>query len=241
MRHGPSKYTFIKKTFHNATPNWEDITWSPQYNLHATRTNKRRALSLQEVEVDAWFLILHIVLETCTTSFKHKFNMSFICHFYTIGLMCWIWTNLQLKRWSLKALQNELIWGLQTWTLVVMGWSHQRLLTLTVNISGCYSLKSGGPTSSSQTDTSAISRLEPDGTVGVIRAWDSNLKLGPLSIADHQYVLGATWWDLIGDLGPTIPSGCSRWPHPCRSPPIGLRTTSQHKIRWRPILSCTNI
>ena len=30
----------------------EDITGSPQYNLHATRTNKRRTLSLQEVELD---------------------------------------------------------------------------------------------------------------------------------------------------------------------------------------------
>ena len=45
----------------------EDVTWSPQYNLPTTRTNKRRALSLQEVELDGWFLILHIVLETCTT------------------------------------------------------------------------------------------------------------------------------------------------------------------------------
>ena len=45
----------------------EDITWSPQYNLLATRTNKRtRALSLQEVELDGWFLILHIVLKTYT-------------------------------------------------------------------------------------------------------------------------------------------------------------------------------
>ena len=30
----------------------EDVTWSPQYNLPATRTKKRRALSLQEVELD---------------------------------------------------------------------------------------------------------------------------------------------------------------------------------------------
>ena len=44
----------------------EDVTWSPQYNMPATRTNKRRALSLQEIEFDGWFLILHIVLETCT-------------------------------------------------------------------------------------------------------------------------------------------------------------------------------
>ena len=28
----------------------EDITESPQYNMHATRINKRRALSLQEME-----------------------------------------------------------------------------------------------------------------------------------------------------------------------------------------------
>ena len=45
----------------------EDITWSPQqYNLIATRTNKRRALSLQEVELDDSFLILHVVLKTNT-------------------------------------------------------------------------------------------------------------------------------------------------------------------------------
>ena len=44
----------------------EDVTWSPQYNLHATRINKRRALPLQIVELDGWFLNLHIVLETFT-------------------------------------------------------------------------------------------------------------------------------------------------------------------------------
>ena len=32
----------------------------------ATRTNKRRALSLQKVELDGWFLTLYIVLKTCT-------------------------------------------------------------------------------------------------------------------------------------------------------------------------------
>ena len=67
MQFRPSKYASSKTTLQNATPNWnEDITWSPQYNLLVTRTNKRRALSLQEVELDGWFLILHIVLETCT-------------------------------------------------------------------------------------------------------------------------------------------------------------------------------
>jgi hypothetical protein len=46
----------------------EDITWSPQYNPPTTRTNKCRALSLQEVELDGWFLMLHIVLETYTNT-----------------------------------------------------------------------------------------------------------------------------------------------------------------------------
>ena len=44
----------------------EDVTWSPWYNMPGTRTNKRQAMSIQEVELDGWFLILHIVLETCT-------------------------------------------------------------------------------------------------------------------------------------------------------------------------------
>ena len=33
----------------------EDVTWSPQYNMPVTRTNKRRALPLQEIELDDWF------------------------------------------------------------------------------------------------------------------------------------------------------------------------------------------
>ena len=69
----------------------EDVTWSLQCNLPATKTNKRRALSLQEVEFDGWFLILHIVLETCTIQFE--FNLSFLFYFYILGLTSWIWTN----------------------------------------------------------------------------------------------------------------------------------------------------
>ena len=30
----------------------EDINWSPRYNLPATKTNKRRALSLQTLKLD---------------------------------------------------------------------------------------------------------------------------------------------------------------------------------------------
>ena len=75
----------------------EDVTWSPQYNLPTTRTNKRRALSLREVELDGWFLVFHIVLETCSISFLHKFNMSFVLHFYILRLTSWIWTSLSTE------------------------------------------------------------------------------------------------------------------------------------------------
>ena len=44
----------------------EDVTQRSRCNLLATRTNKHRALSLQEVELDCWFLILRIILKTCT-------------------------------------------------------------------------------------------------------------------------------------------------------------------------------
>ena len=51
----------------------EDITWSPQYNLPATKTHKHGALSLQEVELDGWFLIFHmIVMETCTNMYHNS-------------------------------------------------------------------------------------------------------------------------------------------------------------------------
>ena len=52
MQFRPSKYASSKTTLQNATPNWnEDITWSPQYSMPTTRTNKRMALLSQEVEL----------------------------------------------------------------------------------------------------------------------------------------------------------------------------------------------
>ena len=71
----------------------EDVTWSLQYTLLAKRINKRRALSLQEVELKGWFLFLHIVLKTCTIEVMRMFNMSFIFHFYVLGLTSCIWTS----------------------------------------------------------------------------------------------------------------------------------------------------
>jgi hypothetical protein len=65
----------------------EDVTWSPRYNMIAIRSKKHRALSLlQEMELDGWFFILRIILETCTIQFMHKFNMSFVFSF----LYSWI-------------------------------------------------------------------------------------------------------------------------------------------------------
>ena len=49
------------------------------------KTNKCTALSLQEIKLDGWFLILLIVLKTCTISFMHKCHMSFLCRFYILG------------------------------------------------------------------------------------------------------------------------------------------------------------
>ena len=68
---GPSKYTSLKSTF-KTQPQIEnkDVAWSPRYNLPTTRTNKCRALSLQEVELDGWFFILHI----CTGNTYHTIH-----------------------------------------------------------------------------------------------------------------------------------------------------------------------
>jgi hypothetical protein len=52
----------------------------------------------KEVELDGWFLILHVVLETRTIWFMHKFNMSFVFHFHILGLTFWIWTNPSTER-----------------------------------------------------------------------------------------------------------------------------------------------
>ena len=77
----------------------EDVPWNPQYNLPVTRTtNKHKALSLQEVELDGRFSILHIVLDTCTISCMHKFNMSFVFQIYILGLTSWIWTRPSIER-----------------------------------------------------------------------------------------------------------------------------------------------
>ena len=80
-------------------PTNEDITWSPPYNLPATITNKRRALSLQVVEWHCWCLILHIVqyCKTCTILFMHEFNVSFVFRFYILGSNSWIWINPSTK------------------------------------------------------------------------------------------------------------------------------------------------
>ena len=85
----------------------EDVTWSPQYNMPTARTNKRRALSLREVESDGWFLIPHIALETCTEQFMQKFHMSFEFHTIFLDWRLGFELALQLNDWILRALQNE--------------------------------------------------------------------------------------------------------------------------------------
>jgi hypothetical protein len=103
-RFGPLKYTSLKTTLQNATPNckWRRH-WSPQHNPPTTRINKHRTLSLQEVELDGWFLILHTILKTCTIKSIQKFNMRFVFHFYILRLTPWIWTNPSTERLKLES------------------------------------------------------------------------------------------------------------------------------------------
>ena len=102
--------TPLSKQFFKTQPQIEneDVTWSPQYNMPATRTNKSRALSLQEVELDGWSLIRQIiVLKTCTYNSYTSFNVSFVFHSYILGSTSWIWTNASTKGLKLSALRNE--------------------------------------------------------------------------------------------------------------------------------------
>jgi hypothetical protein len=63
----------------------EDVTWSPQYKLPVTRTNKVRAMWLQGVELDGWFLILpalywkQVSCNSCT-------SLVWVLHFISIFL-----------------------------------------------------------------------------------------------------------------------------------------------------------
>ena len=86
----------------------EDVIWSSQNNLPITRTNKHMALSLQEVELDGWFLIPHIVLEICIM-YHSCTSLMWVLYFISI-ILDWrlgFEPTLQLKGWNLRALQNE--------------------------------------------------------------------------------------------------------------------------------------
>ena len=85
----------------------EDVTWSPQYNLSTTRTNKRRALSLQTVELDGWFsnsshcTRKHVPHNSCTSWIRVLY---FISIFLDRRLR--FEPTFQLKGWNLKTLQK---------------------------------------------------------------------------------------------------------------------------------------
>ena len=82
---------------------------NPNLKMKTSLEILNTALSLQEMESDGWFLILHIVLETCTIQSMHKFNMSFIFQFYILGLTSWIRTNALIE--GLK-FENPWKWNL---------------------------------------------------------------------------------------------------------------------------------
>ena len=87
----------------------EFMDWNGIFESWKTiiRTNKHKALSLQEVELDRWFLILHSILKAWTIQFMHKFIMSFVFHFYILDWCLEFELVLQPKSQNLRALQNE--------------------------------------------------------------------------------------------------------------------------------------
>ena len=86
----------------------EDVTWSPQYNLPTTRTNKRRVLSLQEVKLhDRFFNSPHCIGDMCCIKFMHKFHMSFVSILIFLDRRLGFRPTLQLTCQYLRALQNE--------------------------------------------------------------------------------------------------------------------------------------
>ena len=106
----PSKYTTsLQTTLQNAThpklQNEDDVTWSPQINIPARRTNKHSARSR-----DRWLILnlshytgnMYHIAHSCT---------SLTCVLYFISLFL-IWRpgfepTVQLKGWNLRALPNE--------------------------------------------------------------------------------------------------------------------------------------
>ena len=90
---GLSIYTSFKQPFKTQPQiENEDVTWSPQYNVSPTRTDKRRAVSLQEVE-SGW-LILHFVLETCVEgSVFHLYMCRNIVSMWDTSKCWWMWAR----------------------------------------------------------------------------------------------------------------------------------------------------
>ena len=97
----------------------EDVAWRPPYNVPATRTSMRKALSLQEVEADGWFLILNIVLENkyhiIHAQVEHEFCILFLYSWIDVLVLNHPFTW-RAKIW--EPFKMKLIWGLQSWTLI---------------------------------------------------------------------------------------------------------------------------
>jgi hypothetical protein len=97
-RFGPFKCicTSLKTTSSKGNPNLKMKTSLEFLHISAQLKNqhKRRALSLQEVELDGWFLILHVVMETCIIwKYSTSLIWVFLFHFDILRLTFWSWTN----------------------------------------------------------------------------------------------------------------------------------------------------
>ena len=92
----------------------EDITWSPRYHMLATTTNKRRTLSLQEVELDGWLFILHIGLKTFTI--KSCTSLMWVCIPFLYSWIHVLDLNQPFNRSTKiqEPFKMKLVWGLQS-------------------------------------------------------------------------------------------------------------------------------
>ena len=116
---GTSKYTSLKTTLQNATPNWK---WRRHLksSIQSAHHKNQQAESIVTTRSRVRWLILgfshYIVLETCTIQFMHKSNTS------TSILCSWI-DVLDLNRpfnWRAEIwepFEMKFMWGLQAWAL----------------------------------------------------------------------------------------------------------------------------
>jgi hypothetical protein len=112
MQFGPSKHTSLKTTLQIiATPTWKRRRRHSKSSIRSARHKNQQAQGIVTTRSGVRWLTLnssHHRWITYDIIHAQMSNTSFVCHFYILGLMSWIWTNPSvdgLKFWG--ALENE--------------------------------------------------------------------------------------------------------------------------------------